>query len=84
MNTYLRSPEFTRELYAIDDINKPLAESGRIIISEYTSNKNDVIFQQGSFSNITKLRNKFTHTYSHDSIVFSELEKAEITVRSLN
>ena len=84
MNTYLQSPEFTSELYAIDDINNPLVESGRIIINEYTSNKKDFIFPQGSFSNVTKVLNKFTHTYSHDSIVFSELDKAEITVRILN
>ena len=80
MNTYLQNRNLTREVYALDDINKPTEESSRVIVNKHTSLDGTKIHPEGSYSNITKLRNKFIKKVQHYNHRFSRIEKTEVTV----
>ena len=80
MNTYLQNRSLTRELYALDDINKPTEESSRVIVNKHTNLDGTKIHPEGFYSNITKLRNKFIKKVQHNNHRFTKVEETEVTV----
>lgn len=80
INTYLQNRNFTREVYALDDINNPTEASSRVIVNKHTNSNGNKIYPEGAYSNITKLRNKFVGKIQHDNYKYFKIEKTEVTV----